>query len=355
MEPKVVDQSVEIVDFDRDKCFKVWACIAASSMHKKDKGAYRAQVLKWCEFLNVEVGTDKAAHTLITATSIHARLYRDYISNLPGQPSRDGDPERSEKSAPATVHKKMAILRSIYRDLQEEGLMPNNPFLSRLIPTIDYRKRPTEMLPFSKVWEVINAPGSPKHLEKHKYPKNCDRIMRDRAILAVLFAGALRRSEALKIKIADVKMTHEGTTYLILKETKMKGDATQVIANWASEFVWAWHQRRIEEGATSNDYLFCPLWRHGVGHLPNVISAVSLYFWVKEYFECVGLDPKMFSPHSARATAVTRLLEQGIPHREVQEFSRHSSIQMVERYDKRRFGLNDNPGNMLEFPKKTGT
>jgi site-specific recombinase XerD len=352
---ELVVKSAELIQAENDKYFKVWACIAGTATNKKDKTDYRTQVFRWCEFLNVQVGTNEAAQAIISATSIHARAYRDLLENLPGQASRDGDPIRSAKSAPATVRKKMAVLRSIYRDLMESGLSPSNPFLSSLMPSVDYQKRPTEMLPFSKVWEVINAPGSANHLKNHKYPADCDRIVRDRAMLAVMFAGALRRSEVVKIQINDLKTTEEGTTYLLLRDTKCNGDRNQVVASWASEFVWIWHARRVSKGAQANDYLFCPLWRYGIQHLPDQISTVSFYLWVKEYFEVVGLDPKIYSPHSARATAVTRLLDQGVPHREVQEFSRHSSIQMVERYDKRRFGLNDNPGNILEFPKKTGT
>jgi integrase len=58
------------------------------------------------------------------------------------------------------------------------------------------------------------------------------------------------------------------------------------------------------------------------------------------------------TPHSARATAITRLLEQGFSHREVQEFSRHSSVLMVEKYDKRRFSLDESPGKKIFYKKE---
>ena len=60
-------------------------------------------------------------------------------------------------------------------------------------------------------------------------------------------------------------------------------------------------------------------------------------------------DAASTGAHSARATAITRLLAEGIPHREVQEFSRHASIQMVELYDKRRIGVDKNPGRGLDY------
>jgi integrase len=66
------------------------------------------------------------------------------------------------------------------------------------------------------------------------------------------------------------------------------------------------------------------------------------------YCKAAG-STEFVSPHSARATAITKLLADGLPHRLVQEFSRHSSIQMVELYDKRRVGVEDNPGAKLKF------
>jgi integrase len=65
----------------------------------------------------------------------------------------------------------------------------------------------------------------------------------------------------------------------------------------------------------------------------------------------VGAGPHV-TPHSARATAITKLLTDGIPHREVQAFSRHASIQMVEHYDKRRFDVERSPAKGLEFDEE---
>lgn len=45
-----------------------------------------------------------------------------------------------------------------------------------------------------------------------------------------------------------------------------------------------------------------------------------------------GLDPKVFTPHVMRHTAITRLIEQGIPLATVQKISGHKTIQMVLRY-----------------------
>ncbi|MBB5744811.1 tyrosine-type recombinase/integrase [Brevundimonas variabilis] len=45
-----------------------------------------------------------------------------------------------------------------------------------------------------------------------------------------------------------------------------------------------------------------------------------------------GLNPKVITPHVMRHTAITRLIEQGVPLATVQQISGHKTIQMVLRY-----------------------
>lgn len=45
-----------------------------------------------------------------------------------------------------------------------------------------------------------------------------------------------------------------------------------------------------------------------------------------------GLNPKVVTPHVMRHTAITRLIEQGVPLATVQQISGHKTIQMVLRY-----------------------
>ena len=78
------------------------------------------------------------------------------------------------------------------------------------------------------------------------------------------------------------------------------------------------------------------------------LSTSGLYSLFTQYCRLAGAS-KYITPHSARATAITKLLADGIPHRQVQEFSRHSSVQMVEVYDKRRIGVEENPAKDLDF------
>ena len=176
---------------------------------------------------------------------------------------------------------------------------------------------------------------------------------RDYALLALLFGGGLRRSEALYITIADVKKTKSGTFFVELRATKAKKDASQAIPDWTGLALEAVIADRKKHGASSGDPLFIG-YRGRAGVLPSSdpLSETGLYLLFKGYSYRAGAGA-FVSPHSARATAITKLLDEGITHRDVKEFSRHSSVQMVEVYDKRRTGIDMNPGVTLRYGKKT--
>ncbi len=245
----------------------------------------------------------------------------------------------------ATIYKKFAALRRIYRMLIASNLgVTENPFdVDRVPPPAKDagRKRPTQMINFDLVMEIIGTPDP-------KTPKG----RRDRAILATLFGGGIRRSELVSIRIGDVRKTTASTTFLYLRHTKAKRDAEQAIPDWAAELLWELVAERKREGAVNSDYLFVSYQgRAGLRPTGKAISDTGVYLLFKQYCMAAGAG-SFATPHSARATAITKLLSDGIPHREVQEFSRHASVQMVEWYDKRRFDIEESPARGLNYKRR---
>ena len=173
--------------------------------------------------------------------------------------------------------------------------------------------------------------------------------LRDSAILSALFGGGLRRSEVASLRVADVRHTSSGNTYLYLRSTKAKKDAEAAIPDWAAQRILEYQSIRLKDGAMEGDYLFVS-YRGQAGNSPTnePISHSGIYRLFKKYCMMAGVKGHL-SPHSARATAITKLLADGVPHRLVQQFSRHSSVQMVEVYDKRRIGIDENPGVRLKY------
>lgn len=305
--------------------------------------------------------TAKAAALVVRATDVHAAAYRQWLERRPGEsprlrrsPSATLAPHVEHRRAAgkkvglestqsnATISKKFAVLRRVYRMLIAANLgVRENPFDSDKVPPPPKdagRKRPTEMLDFSEVQQVLNAVDA-------STPKG----LRDKAILCAFFGGGLRRSEVQALRISDLRTSSAGTAFLYLRATKGKRDAQQAIPSWAASTLRELAATRRSEGAADADFFFVGYTGQG-GRRPTTdpISVSGIYKLFKYYCRLAGIKG-FLSPHSARATAITKLLADGVPHRRVQAFSRHSSIQMVELYDKRRIGVDENPGKDLEF------
>lgn len=338
----------------------LWLHLAAffSSKAPKTQDTYRGILLEWLKFIGGSFGTTAGAKKLISVSYLHAVGFQEWLKKQPGARPRmsvSSSKEISSEKAKihkksglessqsnATIWKKCAALRRMYRVIISAQLgITENPFDSERAPPPakdSGRKRPTEMINFEDVQKVLDATDLKTEVGR-----------RDFAILSLLFGAGLRRSEVSNLRLGDVKKAHSGTTYLYLRATKSKRDAEQPLPQWAADALQDVFKDRILHKAVSGDYLFVTYeGRSRAKRSDTPISHTGIWRLFKSY--CLKADVFGFkSPHSARATAITKLLTDGIPHRFVQAFSRHASVQMVELYDKRRLNLEDNPGIKISF------
>lgn len=359
----MADDSLKIVrHIDNDVARNVWLRINAflSLKSANTQITYRGIIAEWCHFLGAETETKRSAELLMQATDLHAIAYRKWLEGQPGQRPRyqmssssvrdvalySGQKKRRDglqaTQANATIAKKITVLHRLYRMLIAANIgFSANPFEPDNVPAPSAKsgqKRPTEMLDFSLVEKVLNQPDL-----------TTPAGVRDRAILALLFGGGLRRSEVTSLRICDVRRSQMGTLYLRLRATKNKKDADHAIAPWTAEALEPLLELRLSEGAAAGDPLFVSYRGPNAFHHAKVqLTPSGLYKLFKRYCMAAGAGD-FITPHSARATAITKLLADGVAHREVQEFSRHSSIQMVEVYDKRRYSIEQSPAKALNF------
>jgi integrase len=160
----------------------------------------------------------------------------------------------------------------------------------------------------------------------------------------LFFGAALRRSEVIGLRVGDVLTSPEGTAYLRLVQTKSQKVQTVALPEWASPEVLALVDQRIGEGAKLDDELCVTYFERD---RTQPLSDSTIYRIFKRYCKDLGLPD--ISPHCARVTAITQLLDQGLPHREVQELSRHASVTMVERYDRRRVEIDNSASKKLKY------
>jgi integrase len=151
---------------------------------------------------------------------------------------------------------------------------------------------------------------------------------RDLAILALLFGAGLRKDEIINLQIGDLR-DRDGIPCLILRDTKSDVLKEQSVADWVAEAV-----REHSKGRDSGR-LF-EISRTGIDDI---------------FARCVaraGIAGK-WSPHDARTTAINVLFNEGASPQEIQNFSRHKSLQMLEIYRRRRDSIANNPGRGLAY------
>lgn len=157
---------------------------------------------------------------------------------------------------------------------------------------------------------------------------------RDRALLLLGFAGALRRSELVGLDVEDVDDRSDGLVITVVRsKTDQEGAGRRIGIPYGSypgscpvRAVRAWLERSgIEHGP-----LFRPV-RHGKV-LDSRLSGRSVALIVKRVGATVGFDPINYAGHSLRAGLVTSAAAAGVAERAIQNQTGHRSLPTLRRY-----------------------
>jgi integrase len=159
--------------------------------------------------------------------------------------------------------------------------------------------------------------------------------LRDRALLALGFSGAFRRSELVALDVEDLVFSTDGLEVTIRRsKTDQLGEGRKVgIPYGASPATCPVRAMRawLGEAGIDDGAIFRPVTRHGrvgTGRLSD--RAVALV--VKRYAGALGLEPKSFAGHSLRAGLATSAAKAGKSERAIMRQTGHRSVQMVRRY-----------------------
>ena len=174
--------------------------------------------------------------------------------------------------------------------------------------------------------------------------------IRDRAILLLGFAGALRRSELVTLDVEDLTPMPDGYALLIRRsKTDGEGGGQRIgIPNGRRpgtcpvRAVRAWLQLAdITTGA-----IFRPVDRHGrIG--PDRLSGRAVAEVVKRAARAIGLADSVLAGHSLRAGLATEAVRAGVPERAIMAQTRHRSVLTFRGYVRTGSLFLDNPAAAL--------
>ncbi|HSH61087.1 MAG TPA: site-specific integrase [Acidimicrobiales bacterium] len=161
---------------------------------------------------------------------------------------------------------------------------------------------------------------------------------RDRALLLIGFAGALRRSELVALAAEDLEEVDEGVVVTIARsKTDQEGTGRAIGVPYGSSLLTcpvraldAWMQAaRISSGP-----VFLPVDRHG--RLDPArrgrLSPVAVNRLVKTYVARIRLDPDRYGAHSLRAGLATSAAEAGVSERAIMNQTGHRSLPVMRGY-----------------------
>jgi integrase len=171
---------------------------------------------------------------------------------------------------------------------------------------------------------------------------------RDRAILLLGFAGALRRSELAALAVADLEFRPEGLL-LTLRQSKTDPEGVGQLVTaprGKNHCPVAAVQSWLEAGAIASGPLFRPIDKRGRPR-SRALSAHSIAALVKTYAAAAGLNPMEFGGHSLRAGLLTSAAERGASVWQLRQVSRHRSVHALQRYVRARDGFRDHAGKDL--------
>ncbi len=186
------------------------------------------------------------------------------------------------------------------------------------------------------VAQVGKAPVVVEHLRRMVAELPGDLLgVRDRALLALGFAGAFRRSELVALDVADLAFTNDGLEVTLRRgKTDQEGHGRKIGIPYGSvptlcpvRAARAW----LDAAGIVRGAVLRGVNRHGQvaeGRLTDRAVAIV----VKRHAAAAGLDAQLFSGHSLRAGFVTSAAKAGKSERAIMAQTGHHSSAMVRRY-----------------------
>jgi integrase/recombinase XerD len=209
----------------------------------------------------------------------------------------------------ATVARRLVAIKMFFRYLLLEGVI---------------RESVADLINSPKLWQHLPHVLSPEMVNRLlAAPDSSDRFMlRDRALLALLYATGCRASEVVNLKLRDVHLD-ESYCRCVGKGNKERLVSLNPVACRALA-LYLENDRPLLTARTEADELLIS--KSGRG-----LTRIMVWSLVKKYARRIGASDKV-SPHTLRHSFATHMLAGGAEIRALQELLGHASISTTQVY-----------------------
>lgn len=215
--------------------------------------------------------------------------------------------------APSTVARKIAAVKAFFRYLVASGAVVSDPSMALATPRI--AKRNPRTMTREDIEQLLDAPGS----------GNSPKVLRDHALLKMLYATGMRVSELVALQLADVDLAQRQVC--VCREDG--GKVRQVPINEAAALAVQLYLDRGRAGLAKQEPAPTTLFLNQRG---QPLTRQGLWLIIKEYAAKAGLSYEV-TPHILRHSfAAHTLRDHKASLSEIQRVLGHAHISTTQIY-----------------------
>lgn len=225
----------------------------------------------------------------------------------------------SMKYKPKTIKRKIATLKAFFSHLEYEDKIFANPFRKIRINIKEGRSLP-RIIEISIIKRLFKYLYDIKNALIESNNNKYRIIVRDIAILEILFSTGIRVSELCSLKAKDVDIKSGSL------KVKGKNNKERIIPICTTETKKALveYYNLFKNKILLTDYFF-------INRLNTCLSDQSVRIIIKKHTSSINIE-KNITPHMFRHTIATLLLEDDVDIRYIQNLLGHSSISTTQIY-----------------------
>jgi integrase/recombinase XerC len=215
----------------------------------------------------------------------------------------------------ATIARKVAALRALYRDLQRRSELKDNPAQSLRLPRV--KKPLPRPLSVDDACEVVEIPEQARGEARL--------LARDRAMLELLYGAGLRVSELCGLDLQGLELGARSARVLGKGSKERLVPFGEPCAQALAAYL-ALRPRLCNPRTGAQDPGALFLGRYG-----RRLTVRQVQHLVRRY-GMLGTGRPDLHPHALRHSCATHLLEAGADLRAIQELLGHTSLSTTQRY-----------------------
>ena len=291
--------------------------------------AYQRDLKAFFEFTAMHFGLPRADQGKLLFGEIrrvHVVKFKKYLDEHMSN--------RKKAYAPNTINRKISAVSSFFQFLLQREIIEKNPaeFCTRPNRIVLEETQAFSDREMKSFFDLVIQEAAPLH----------------KAVILLLFTTGMRQAELRNLKASNFKM-QEGIRFLTYLGKGQKINQIPVhptAAFYVDEYILAMEVtgRKIEEG----DFLFQPSKNSHGGKLKKKLSHTALGYIVGKWAKQISKE-KRITPHSARATFISSLIENGEDIFYISQLVNHADVRTTQRYNKRKRTHRKNPIFNLNF------